>query len=141
MKKCPACGEAKNYEEFTARGYTCKPCHNLRSKASYQKNKAPYIKRARLFRKTTIKRLKAYINELKSFGCSLCNEKRYWCIDFHHKDRLDKDYGISELVGFGSINKVIKELDRCILVCKNCHSDIHYRERVYTSVPVQSPKL
>lgn len=139
MKQCPACKEWKAVADFTARGYTCKPCHNIRSKTSYQKNKKPYIERAKIFRLTQKKRLAAYLNELKSFGCSICEETRYWCIDFHHVDASTKDYEISELLSFGSINKVIVELQKCVPVCKNCHADIHFKEK-YTGVPERSPK-
>lgn len=139
MKQCPGCKEFKPLTDFTARGYTCKTCHNLRSKSSYKKNKQPYIERARKFRQTQICRIKAYLNELKSFGCSQCDEKRFWCIDFHHLNASEKDYAISDLLSFGSIHKIVKELNKCVMLCKNCHADTHFKMK-YTGVPERSPK-
>lgn len=45
-------------------------------------------------------------------------------MDFHHRDPNQKDFGI----GTGHTRaweKVKAELDKCILVCRNCHGEIH----------------
>lgn len=36
---------------------------------------------------------------------------------------------ISTLVGYCNKQKVIDEIDKCIVVCSNCHRDIHYNEK------------
>lgn len=64
-----------------------------------------------------------------SIGCKVCGYKR--CSDnlsFHHlygKDfRIRQDDLCSYLINGNK--RVKKELDKCILVCKNCHGEIHY---------------
>lgn len=64
-----------------------------------------------------------------SIGCKVCGYKK--CPDslsFHHlygKDfRIRQDDLYSYLINKNK--RVKKELDKCILVCKNCHAEIHY---------------
>lgn len=52
-------------------------------------------------------------------GYNKCNK----ALDFHHIDQNLKDFQISG--GTKSFNLLKTELDKCILVCKNCHSEIH----------------
>lgn len=49
--------------------------------------------------------------------------------DFHHTDPSIKDTEVSKLLIHRSFNdKIKKELDKCILVCANCHRLIHNKE-------------
>jgi hypothetical protein len=71
--------------------------------------------------------LKEKAVEYKGRKCSKCGYNK--CIDaleFHHLDSLQKDFGISEKGYTRSWEKVKLELDKCILVCSNCHKEIHY---------------
>ena len=48
------------------------------------------------------------------------------CVDaleFHHLS--DKDFGISSDGHIRSWEKIRKELDKCILLCSNCHRELH----------------
>ncbi len=69
--------------------------------------------------------IKAKALEYLGNKCSKCGyEKCKRALQFHHTDPSEKDFGIS-----GSENrswdKVKAELDKCILVCANCHMEIH----------------
>jgi len=46
--------------------------------------------------------------------------------DFHHPDPLEKDFTISKKMT--SWEKIKPELDKCVLVCANCHRLIHSGE-------------
>lgn len=64
--------------------------------------------------------------EYKGGKCSVCGYDR--CADaleFHHLDPSQKDFGISSKGYTRSWDKVKEELDKCILVCSNCHREIH----------------
>lgn len=64
--------------------------------------------------------------EYKGGKCSVCGYDR--CADaleFHHLDPSQKDFGISSKRYTRSWVKVKEELDKCILVCSNCHREIH----------------
>lgn len=54
-------------------------------------------------------------------GYNKCNE----ALEFHHLDPSKKDFGISSNGHCNSWEKVKKELDKCIMVCANCHREIH----------------
>lgn len=68
----------------------------------------------------------------KMFGgkCCLCGYDK--CLDalqFHHKDPSQKDFEISDFI-FGRLSNVSdqdvrNELDKCMLVCSNCHCELH----------------
>ena len=57
--------------------------------------------------------------------CWYCGYKKYHgAMEFHHPDS-DKDFSISHSGLTRSWDRVKKELDKCELVCKNCHAEIH----------------
>jgi len=43
-------------------------------------------------------------------------------MDFHHTNSKEKDFKISGISV--SWERIKKELDKCVLVCKNCHGEI-----------------
>lgn len=60
-------------------------------------------------------------------SCSICQyDKNVAALEFHHKDPTQKDFAISRKGYTRSWDKVKIELDKCILVCSNCHREIHY---------------
>jgi len=66
--------------------------------------------------------------EYKGGKCEVCGYSR--CIDaleFHHKDLADKKFGVSEKGYTRSWKDVMKELDKCMIVCANCHRELHSR--------------
>lgn len=62
--------------------------------------------------------------EYKGGACCICGYNTVLsALDFHHIDPTIKNYGISS--GTKSFESIKDELDKCILVCRNCHSEIH----------------
>jgi len=49
------------------------------------------------------------------------------CYDFHHKDPKKKDYSPTCLLQ-GSRKKLQEEIEKCVLVCANCHRLIHHEQ-------------
>lgn len=47
------------------------------------------------------------------------------CYDFHHLDPTIKDKKISGIMRL-DIKKLWEELEKCILLCANCHRIVHY---------------
>jgi hypothetical protein len=71
------------------------------------------------------KRKKEELVEYKGGKCNKCGYDK--CLDalqFHHIDPKEKDFTISRKSY--SIERLKKEVDKCILVCANCHLEIHY---------------
>ena len=62
----------------------------------------------------------------KGGRCQVCGYDR--CIEaleFHHLDPTQKDFGISHKGYTRSWEKVKEEVDKCILLCANCHREVH----------------
>jgi hypothetical protein len=75
------------------------------------------------------KRRREWLQALKiRIGCSICGyTKCPEALDFHHTDN-DKEFNISSNM-FTKLEKLKEEIDKCILVCRNCHAELHFNER------------
>ena len=64
----------------------------------------------------------------KGGKCEICGyNKCLRSLTFHHIDPSKKDFIIS--AGYGnSFEKLIKEVDKCQLLCHNCHNEVHEKE-------------
>ena len=72
------------------------------------------------------KRLKIRAVEYLGGKCQRCGyNKSIAALDFHHKDQIEKDFGISDEGITRSWETIRVELDKCMLVCANCHREIH----------------
>lgn len=70
------------------------------------------------------KRTKIKLVEYKGGKCQICGyNKSKNALHFHHLDPNEKDFSISGKSL--SFDKLKTEVDKCILVCSNCHSEIH----------------
>lgn len=70
--------------------------------------------------------LKMRAVEYKGGKCEKCGyDKCISALEFHHLDPSEKEFTITQ--GYiKSWEKTKIELDKCILVCSNCHREIHY---------------
>lgn len=87
------------------------------------KDRAEYIKKAVSKRR---KKLKELVIEYKGGKCQLCGYDR--CpnaLDLHHTDKEKKDFSLSKDGLTRSWARTKKEADKCILVCANCHRELH----------------
>jgi hypothetical protein len=81
--------------------------------------------KAKFFVTQRRKELKRKAVECKGGCCCICGYDR--CLDaltFHHLDGK-KDFGIGAKGYTRSWKVLLKELQKCLLVCANCHSEIH----------------
>lgn len=70
------------------------------------------------------KRMKEKLVKYKGGVCKVCGYNK--CIEnltFHHLNPTNKDFDISGMsIG---INKMRIEVDKCELLCRNCHGELH----------------
>jgi len=132
-KKCNKCEIDKPLSDFTKNkakksGYNsyCKTCNKSYQKKHYEDNKNDYIQK----KNNRKKLLKEFVNSIKGEAkCSHCPEDDIACLDFHHIDDKDKDFNIGLAVNRGvSIETLQKEIDKCEILCSNCHRKLHYYE-------------
>ena len=70
------------------------------------------------------RRTKQKLAEYKGGKCKYCGYNKYiGNLTFHHLDPMKKDTGISG--SSISFEKLKNEVDKCELVCHNCHGEIH----------------
>ncbi|MDE2022470.1 MAG: helix-turn-helix domain-containing protein [Patescibacteria group bacterium] len=108
LKKCPRCQQEKPIKDFSQRTGmgTCRKCTL-----------------AKQTEKT--KRLKKQAVEYKGGKCCVCGYNRcFRALDFHHTNGEEKEFSIGQRQG-NSFESIKAELDKCILVCKNCHAELH----------------
>ena len=54
--------------------------------------------------------------------CADCKEDDYLVLEFDHRDPDEKEANIADLVGgCASLERLQKEIDKCDVVCANCH--------------------
>lgn len=72
----------------------------------------------------------AWFFELKkTLKCEQCGENHPACLQFHHRDPLEKEGMVSKFVGAGYSEDVIrKEIEKCEVLCANCHAKKHWQE-------------
>jgi hypothetical protein len=55
----------------------------------------------------------------------VCGYKKYvGALDFHHTDPKTKEFALSVKGLSYSLESLTKEAQKCVLVCKNCHTEI-----------------
>ncbi len=72
------------------------------------------------------KKIKEMAIEYLGGHCLQCGYKR--CIaalDFHHLDEDEKQFGLSQRGLTRSWTRTKKELEKCVLLCANCHREFH----------------
>lgn len=92
-----------------------------------RKDKRKYADRSEYLKAAVSKRrknLRQQAVEYKGGKCIFCGYNKYiGTLEFHHFSK--KNFGLSEKGITRSWDKIQKELDKCILVCANCHRELH----------------
>ncbi len=87
-----------------------------------------------------IKREKAWnkIIDDKGGKCQICqNSYHFSCYDLHHRDPKLKNFTVGNFIGNLSYNKISEEVDKCDLICANCHRLLHYESyEIKTRKPI-----
>lgn len=100
--------------------------HNKLAREAYHRNKHKHKEKRKVYNTKRKQLLKIKAIEYKGGKCSVCGGVFPPCVyDFHHMDPKEKEYNPS--VSFErKWETAKKELDKCILVCSNCHRIIHH---------------
>lgn len=111
IHQCTICGETNldNFYKDKKGNFRsrCASCENNRSIQRFQNNKKEAVK-------------------YKGGKCELCGYfKCLAALDFHHVNPIEKSKNWKQMKNW-PFEKIKKELDKCKLVCSNCHAEIHY---------------
>lgn len=84
------------------------------------------VRKTRLNRGLSTEKIKDLVLSRKKVGCSICGySKCMAALEFHHVNPSEKSFAISKAHSGYSLDEILKELSKCILVCSNCHKEIH----------------
>jgi hypothetical protein len=100
----------------------CKACRKIAQAAYYRANKEFVKSQSRLSRRGRVNRFTKYKQTLQ---CSQCDESYYKCLEFHHLDPSKKDFSLSVLKRDHSWDRILEEVDKCVVLCANCHRKAH----------------
>lgn len=72
------------------------------------------------------KKIRDYIISYKhAKGCQFCGyNKCVSALDFHHIGE-GKEFDVSQC---SSLEKIKEEIKKCVVLCRNCHAELHERE-------------
>ena len=100
-------------KEFVAHGWNQVFCNLDCWKKFYQKN---FIK----------KKNQADEIRKKKKSCELCGYRKWHpCLEWHHIEPKDKKFSINYIPKRRSSYEVDAEIAKCVVLCCNCHNEIH----------------
>jgi hypothetical protein len=137
-KLCKCCGYLYPLTEFHKHGQTrdkrntyCKVCANQRARDNHHANKGARNQKRQVLYRATIPQRKIKAVAYKGGACQNCGGVFLPCqYDFHHLDPSTKDYNPSQAMN-QSEEVMYRELDKCMLVCANCHRLAHYAPDIF----------
>lgn len=95
----------------------------------YLMSEKPYVKYSSHCKKCQadrVRKMKQKAIDYLGGSCSRCGyNKCNAALEFHHIDPSNKDITPSRLIARLSFKKIKEELDKCILLCSNCHREEH----------------
>ena len=62
--------------------------------------------------------------------CTNCGFNHPAALDFHHTNPKEKEGNVHKFISNGNFAKAYKEVEKCIVLCANCHRIHHYEERL-----------
>lgn len=128
---CKDCKEEKLCKwssSFTTKGVPeyrtqCGPCFKIYLKKI--RGTAKYRTTRNATRKRTVVTRKQWAVDFLGGKCKLCNYKKsLHALTFHHRNPEEKEYEVGGILEWDK-NKIKKELNKCDLLCFNCHMELH----------------
>jgi len=120
MKKCAVC-------EKTLRGRQRKFCSRSCKNVDTNNRHQSYAAQQRRGRERKLELIR-----LKGERCEYCGyKKNYAALEFHHPDPRQKEFQLDlRTLSNRCWDAVMIEAKKCVLLCSNCHAELHNSECV-----------
>ncbi|MBO6576503.1 MAG: hypothetical protein JJ896_12815 [Rhodothermales bacterium] len=136
-KRCGRCARIKSREEFHRNRArkdglqsACKECQRSYVQAHFDADPAYYRKKASKRNRVVRADIRKLIRGAKAVPCSDCGVRYpYYVMDFDHV-RGKKRFNVGEGLATHSPAVVRREIDKCDVVCANCHRTREHVKRV-----------
>lgn len=125
---CISCGN--NIDKTRGIKY-CKECTNTRYNVRNYCNKTSDQKRQFNLQTYSNQKQRGYIRKIELINylggkCSICGyDKNLAALAFHHESKKEISLDMRHISGT-SMNRLYKEIEGCIVLCHNCHMELHY---------------
>lgn len=127
-------------------------CNNCKAKAHYnkQKDKSTITGNTAFSQERRGISRKLELIEIKGGGCSQCGyNKNIAALEFHHVNASEKELKLDKrTLSNVSMDKILEELNKCILLCSNCHKELHYPEsefnitkKILSLIKIHNPEV
>lgn len=67
--------------------------------------------------------------ELLGSKCEICGDNNIFHLVFHHIESSEKEKIINNLWNL-NFSTIKKEIDKCKILCANCHGELHFKEEI-----------
>lgn len=111
IKKCLLCGEEFETIKYGARRIYCFKCspQGTSNSITHLRRRAKEIG----------------VNQLGG-KCLKCGLDKPYLLDFHHRNPEEKEGDLVDFSKGYDLTKFFEELNKCDLLCANCHREFHY---------------
>jgi hypothetical protein len=125
--RCHRCGAVKPVDDFAwrrkaqgQRDTFCRPCRSAYGKEHYAANRAVYIEQARIQKeRLQLERTRYLLEYFERHPCLDCGETDPVVLEFDHL--RDKRFSIGGHLVRQSWRSILAEIEKCEVVCANCH--------------------
>ena len=125
-----SCGTVQRYRQHRRIGENCKQCLDAANEYARMRYKSkvrkPKVKNPNKVPKGAINRQMVRQFKLDAGHCMDCNmevnDRTIVCFDLDHRDPQEKSFTISYMIDRASPNDIRDELQKCDVVCRNCHA-------------------
>lgn len=126
-RKCYRCGERKPVDAFAwrrrekgQRDSFCRPCRKAYGREHYLANRQRYVDQARANKQRLARERMAYLLDyFVAHPCADCGENDPVVLEFDHL--RDKRFDIGSALSYRNWESILAEIDKCEVVCANCH--------------------
>lgn len=140
MKRCRVCDNDLPVDAFAPRRAKCRDCWRAQERARYQRSTDWEMRRVK--QKAKYERAKAIVLEIKKNPCADCGGTfPPYVMHFDHRDPSQKRFSVSTLTGAGHIKSLLAEIEKCDLVCANCHAIRTHHQRESRLIRPGRPRL
>jgi hypothetical protein len=90
----------------------------------YKKNRELQIARNKANKRGKYEWFREY---KKKLACIICGENHPATLDFHHRNPKYKEGNLAAVMSHNlSLENIIAEIEKCDVLCSNCHRKLHY---------------